>query len=139
MKKTKLSPYLATHSRERTHYTIKSTILLSILLILRIPSILILLLACNPSTEKKNLTQDIRTQIDLHRKLPRTTKMLHQYSEQLCFLSSREEGSGPFPLDTYDMAKATAGMIEDSVTTRRMPPFHANNSGECTTLNTVYG
>ena len=55
----------------------------------------------------------------------------------MCFCH-REEGS-PFSLDTYEMAKATAGMIEDSVTTRRMPPFHANNSGECKVFNIVYG
>ena len=48
-----------------------------------------------------------------------------------CVSCHREEGSGPFVLDTYEMVKATAGMIEDSVTTRRMPPFHVDNSGDC--------
>ncbi len=48
-----------------------------------------------------------------------------------CISCHREGGSGPFSLESYENVKALSGMIEDSVVNRRMPPFHANNSGEC--------
>ena len=48
-----------------------------------------------------------------------------------CLSCHTDEGSGPFSFDTYENVKALGSMIEYSVTQRRMPPFHANNSGEC--------
>ena len=94
---------------------------------------LIFLLACNPSTDKE--LDPGHTDPD--RPGPETATYYQDVAPILannCVSCHREDGSGPFPLDHYEMAKATAGMIEDSVTTRRMPPFHANNSGECGTF-----
>ena len=91
---------------------------------------LLLLLACNPSTDK--IVDPGHTDPD---EPSLGTATYYQDIAPIlannCVSCHREDGSGPFPLDTYQMVKATAGMIEDSVTTRRMPPFHANNSGEC--------
>ena len=94
---------------------------------------LTLLLACNPSTDKSIHPGHT----DPDRSAPETATYYQDVAPILannCVSCHREEGSGPFPLDSYEMAKATAGMIEDSVTTRHMPPFHANNSGECSSF-----
>jgi len=48
-----------------------------------------------------------------------------------CLSCHREGGSGPFALDSYDTVRALGPSIVDSMVQRRMPPFHADNSGEC--------
>ena len=48
-----------------------------------------------------------------------------------CLSCHRENGSGPFTLETYEMVKALGPSIVDSISQRRMPPFHADNSGDC--------
>ena len=48
-----------------------------------------------------------------------------------CLSCHREEGSAPFALDSYDTVRAFGPSIVDSISQRRMPPFHADNSGEC--------
>ena len=48
-----------------------------------------------------------------------------------CLSCHREGGSAPFALDTYDSVRALGPSIVDSITVRHMPPFHADNSGEC--------
>ena len=48
-----------------------------------------------------------------------------------CVSCHREGGSGPFVLDSYDDVESLGLLVEDSVVHRRMPPFHADNSGEC--------
>ena len=49
---------------------------------------------------------------------------------QRCHL---EGGIGPFALTEYEQAKALAGGIAASTASRRMPPFLADNSGDCNT------
>ena len=51
-----------------------------------------------------------------------------------CVTCHREGGSAPFGLEEYESVKALGTLIEDSVVQRRMPPFHADNSGECQTF-----
>lgn len=48
-----------------------------------------------------------------------------------CISCHREGGSGPFSLETYDDVRAFGPPIVGSITERHMPPFHADNSGEC--------
>ena len=48
-----------------------------------------------------------------------------------CLSCHREDGSAPFALDSYETVRALGPSIVDSITQRRMPPFHADNSGEC--------
>ena len=91
---------------------------------------LLLLLACNTPNE----APIDPGHTDPDRPTPATVTYYQDVAPILannCVSCHREEGSGPFPLDTYEMAKATASMIENSVSTRRMPPFHVDNSGEC--------
>lgn len=91
---------------------------------------LLLLIACNPSTDKvvgPGHTDPDEPSLGTVTYYQDVAPILADN----CVSCHREGGSGPFTLDTYQMVKATASMIEDSVTTRRMPPFHANNSGEC--------
>ncbi len=51
-----------------------------------------------------------------------------------CVSCHRDEGTAPFPLDNYDLAKTFGTLIEASVINRSMPPFHVDNSGECQTF-----
>lgn len=51
-----------------------------------------------------------------------------------CSSCHREGGAGGFVFDNYDTARALAPNIADSVINRRMPPFHADNSGDCQTF-----
>ncbi|MEC7988253.1 MAG: hypothetical protein VX278_24010 [Myxococcota bacterium] len=48
-----------------------------------------------------------------------------------CVSCHRDGGSGPFALDSYENVKALGAMVSDSVVKRHMPPFHADNSGDC--------
>ncbi|MEJ7597357.1 MAG: hypothetical protein WKG01_05560 [Kofleriaceae bacterium] len=50
-----------------------------------------------------------------------------------CVSCHREGGVGPFELVTYEDARAVAPGIPAAVTTRAMPPWGADNSGECNT------
>lgn len=45
-------------------------------------------------------------------------------------------GIAPIPLDTYDAAAPAAPLIESYTSTRRMPPFLADNSGTCQQFET---
>ncbi|MEC8380137.1 MAG: hypothetical protein VXZ96_07445 [Myxococcota bacterium] len=51
-----------------------------------------------------------------------------------CVSCHRPEGGAPFPLDTYETVTPLGTVIESSVQRRSMPPFHADNSGECQTF-----
>ncbi len=50
-----------------------------------------------------------------------------------CATCHREGGAGPFPLVTFDDASAVADLIPSMVANRQMPPFNADNSGDCNT------
>ena len=54
-------------------------------------------------------------------------------------LSCHQEGQiGPFPLDSYENVRIFGDAVADSVKNRRMPPFLADNSGDCNTNNWVW-
>jgi len=49
-------------------------------------------------------------------------------------LSCHQEGQiGPFPLDSYETVRIFGESVADSVKNRRMPPYLADNSGDCNT------
>jgi hypothetical protein len=50
-----------------------------------------------------------------------------------CQRCHEEDGIAPFPLLNYTQAKPMAAMIASSTAARRMPPFLADNSGDCHT------
>jgi hypothetical protein len=50
-----------------------------------------------------------------------------------CVTCHREGGAGPFPLITYEDVATVVELISPMVSTRTMPPFNADNSGECNT------
>jgi len=78
------------------------------------------LLACTtsePQPDSVTWTEDVRPLIDAH-----------------C-ATCHGDGGLSFPLDTYDRALAVAPAMADSVADRRMPPFLADNTGECTTYS----
>ena len=86
-----------------------------------------ILIGCNASIDKSVDTPDLKG-------IPTYYQDVAPILATNCVTCHRADGSGPFILDTYEMAKATATMIEDSVSMRRMPPFHVDNSGECHTF-----
>ena len=50
-----------------------------------------------------------------------------------CATCHRDGGAGPFPLVTFEDAIAVADLIPSMVANRQMPPFNADNSGDCNT------
>jgi hypothetical protein len=52
--------------------------------------------------------------------------------EQHCVKCHSPGGVGPFPLTTYDEVSAKANLMSAEVTARRMPPWTAQDSDECT-------
>lgn len=50
-----------------------------------------------------------------------------------CQRCHEQGGIAPFPLTNYDQAKSMSAMIAASTAARRMPPFLADNSGDCNT------
>jgi hypothetical protein len=50
-----------------------------------------------------------------------------------CGACHREGGVGPFPLITFDDAMNVAAIVPHVVETRQMPPYGADNSGDCNT------
>ncbi len=46
-----------------------------------------------------------------------------------CVVCHTEGGMGPFAMDKYEVVKAMAPMIRESLRTKRMPPFHSDNHG----------
>lgn len=50
---------------------------------------------------------------------------------QQCVSCHRADGGAPFPLDSFQSVTPLGSLIESSVVRRSMPPFHADNSGEC--------
>lgn len=51
-----------------------------------------------------------------------------------CVSCHRDDGASPFVLDTYETVTQLASLIETSVVNRTMPPYHADNSGQCQTF-----
>jgi mono/diheme cytochrome c family protein len=43
-----------------------------------------------------------------------------------CVVCHSEGGMGPFPMNSYEMVRGFAPMIEEVIRTKRMPPFHAD-------------
>src|SRR5262249_42776776 len=54
------------------------------------------------------------------------TKHVSRILQKNCQECHRPEQVGPMPLLTYDDAVAWSGMIQEVVTERRMPPWHAD-------------
>ena len=50
-----------------------------------------------------------------------------------CLTCHLEGKIGPFALDTYENVKILGPSVANSVTSRRMPPYLADNSGDCQT------
>jgi hypothetical protein len=50
-----------------------------------------------------------------------------------CTSCHQDGGVGPFPLVTYDDVVAMGDQIPNAIMTRQMPPWGADNSGECNT------
>jgi len=46
-----------------------------------------------------------------------------------CVVCHTQGGMGPFAMDKYEVVKAMAPMIRESLRTKRMPPFHSDNHG----------
>ena len=86
---------------------------------------MIFLLACH-STEKPTEDSD---------SVPITAPTYYQdvapVLAENCLSCHREGGAGGLVFDSYATASALAPNIADSVINRRMPPFHADNSGDC--------
>ncbi|MBM4374822.1 MAG: cytochrome c [Deltaproteobacteria bacterium] len=52
-----------------------------------------------------------------------------------CVSCHESGGIGPFPLDNYGDAASVAALIKKLTGNRTMPPFLADNSGECHTFD----
>ena len=87
---------------------------------------LLLFLACGTdSTKQEESTEDTTVTV------PTYYQDVAPILANNCISCHREGGAGGFAFDSYDAARALAPNIADSVINRRMPPFHADNSGDC--------
>lgn len=56
-----------------------------------------------------------------------------------CVMCHHEGGIGPFPLTTYEEVVEQGAEVEEMTRLRIMPPFLADNSGECQTFSNYRG
>ncbi|MCP4809689.1 MAG: hypothetical protein GY884_30495 [Proteobacteria bacterium] len=66
---------------------------------------------------------------------PTWTEDVQPLFAEHCAACHASAGLAGFPLDTYDEVIALASVVATSVEDRSMPPFLADNSGECTTYS----